>query len=299
MCTLQRYIELRFMRLLIFLLAALLSTYSYSQSYDELAIRSVIDQLFDGMRQSDSTQVKPVFVKGATLASIIVGKDNQVSKQQSGAQRFIRAIGQPKNQIWNEIIWSYDIKIDGPMASAWTEYSFYVDENLSHCGVNVFELINLDDGWKISQITDTRRKEGCRTKEIAEIDNLMDAWHHAAAVADKNTFFGSMTQDGIYIGTDKSERWKRDDMRVWSQQYFDRESAWSFTKVERNVTLGASKEIAWFDEILDTWMGPCRGSGVVLKTEEGWKISHYHLAIAVPNEEVSGYLDLIGLPQKN
>jgi len=287
-----------YMRTFVFLFTVFFSSYSYCQTDDEVAIQTVIDQLFDGMRQSDSLQVKPLFVRGASLASIVVGKDNKVSKQQSGVQRFISAIGQPKNQVWNEIIWSYDIKIDGPMASAWTEYSFYIDDDLSHCGVNVFELINLVDGWKISQITDTRRTNDCRTKDIAEIDDLMDDWHHAAAVADEDTFFGSMTKDGIYIGTDKSERWLRDDMRAWSQQYFDRESAWSFTKVERNVTIGASKEIAWFDEILDTWMGPCRGSGVVIKTDEGWKISHYHLAIAVPNEEVSGYLDLIGLPQK-
>lgn len=286
------------MRFIFLFIAVFSATYLQGQSNEKIAVRQVIDQLFDGMRQSDSTLVKPLFVRGATLASIIVGKDNKVSKQQSGAQRFIKAIGQPKDQVWNEIIWSYDIKIDGPMASAWTEYSFYIDDKLSHCGVNVFELINLAEGWKISQITDTRRVKACITKEVSDINDLVDGWHHAAAVADEEVFFNSMTEDGIYIGTDKSERWLRDDMRAWSKEYFDRESAWSFTKVERNVTLGATDDIAWFDEILDTWMRPCRGSGVVVKTKEGWKISHYHLSIAVPNEKVSGYLDLIGLPQK-
>ena len=286
------------MRVLAFIIAVFYMTDCYSQSDDQSAIREVIDQLFDGMRESDSTIVKPLFVRGASLASISVSKDNKVSKQQGGAQRFISAIGQPKEQVWNEIIWSYDIKIDGPMASAWTEYSFYIDETLSHCGVNVFELIDLEEGWKISQITDTRRTTGCQTKEVAEINEFMDDWHHAAAVADEVAFFDAMTEDGIYIGTDKSERWLRDDMKEWSQQYFDRESAWTFTKVERNVTLREAGDIAWFDEILDTWMGPCRGSGVLIKTDQGWKISKYHLAIAVPNDEISGYLDLIGLPQK-
>jgi len=269
-----------------------------SQTEDATAIREVVDQLFEGMRTSDSSLVKPLFIKDASLSSIVVTKENRVTKQNGAASRFITAIGLPKDKVWNEIIWSYDIKIDGPMASVWTDYSFYLGDDLSHCGVNVFEMINLADGWKISEITDTRRKVGCQTKEASDINNLLDDWHHAAAVADEDIFFGSMTKDAIYLGTDKSERWLRDDMRTWSKEYFDRESAWTFTKVERNVKLNESKDIAWFDELLDTWMGPCRGSGVVVRTQGGWKISHYHLAIAVPNEHVSGYLDLVGLPPK-
>jgi len=269
-----------------------------AQEDQNASIKAVIDQLFDGMRSSDSTLVKPLFLKDATLSSIVVNKENRVTKQSSPASRLVSAIGLPKDQVWNEMIWSYDIKVDGPLAAAWTDYTFYIDDELSHCGVNVFELIHLADGWKISAITDTRRKTNCQTKENSDIHDLMEMWHHAAAVADEDVFFGSMTQDAIYLGTDASERWLRDDMREWSKEYFDRESAWSFTTVERNIELDPSRSVAWFDELLDTWMGPCRGSGVAVKTDDGWKISHYHLSIAVPNEHVTGYLELVGLPPK-
>lgn len=275
---------------------AILSPSLEGQVTAEEEIRAVIDQLFDGMRAGDSTLVKPLFVRGSVLSSIGVNRDNEVRKQSSNASNFITAIGQPKDKVWDELIWSYDIKIDHPMAMAWTEYSFYLGDDLSHCGVNVFELIRLVEGWKISAITDTRRTRDCKTREDSDINTLLDDWHMAAATADEELFFGSMTPDAIYIGTDKSERWKRDDMRVWSKEIFERESAWSFTKVERHINLSESKDLAWFDETLDTWMGPCRGSGIVVQTEEGWKIKHYHLAIAVPNDAVDGYLELIGQP---
>ncbi len=267
-------------------------------SQNESEITKVIDRLFDGMRAGDSTMVTDLFTPEAALSSVIVNKDKQVVKKGSPASRFISAIGQPRTDVWDEQIWSYDIKIDEPMAQVWTEYTFYVNDDLSHCGVNVFEMIHLSDGWKISNITDTRRKTNCKTKEERDINTLMDNWHLAAANADEDIFFGSMTNDAVYIGTDATERWLRDEMREWSKEIFERESAWAFSTLSRNVQLSEDGKIGWFDELLDTWMGDCRGSGVIVMTEEGWKIRHYHLAMAVPNDQVDGYLELIGKPRK-
>ena len=121
----------------------------------------------------------------------------------------------------------------------------------------------------------------------------MDGWHHAAAVADEATFFGSMTKDGIYLGTDASERWERDEMKEWSKKYFDRASAWAFTARNREIYFSHDGETAWFEEKLDTWMGECRGSGVLVQTNEGWKIKHYNLAVTIANEKIDGFIKLI------
>ncbi|MFN2330204.1 MAG: nuclear transport factor 2 family protein, partial [Chromatocurvus sp.] len=63
--------------------------------------------------------------------------------------------------VLDEQISGMEIRIDGHMANAWTPYTFYVDGDFSHCGVNSFQLINTDGGWNIVHIIDTRRKEGC------------------------------------------------------------------------------------------------------------------------------------------
>ena len=280
----------------LFLFVLFLFNLIQAQSNEDQII-AVIQQMFDGMRANDSTMVKDLFVPGTPMASIFTNKDGQVIKRPGSADRFITAVGTPRDVVWNEIIWSYDIKIDDPMAQAWTEYTFYLGDKLSHCGVNVFEMIHLADGWKISGLTDTRRTTGCKSKAQTEVNELMDNWHLAAASADEEVFFGSMTEDGVYLGTDAGERWMREEMRQWSAQYFERDSAWNFTPIERNVSFSSDESIGWFDELLDTWMGTCRGSGIVVRTEEGWKIKHYHLSIAVPNEAVDGYLKLIGKPR--
>ena len=107
-------------------------------------------------------------------------------------------------------------------------------------------------------------------------------------------FFGSMTEDGIYIGTDASERWLRDELAEWSKKYFDRDVAWSFTPLSRTIRIGQGGEIGWFDELLDTWMGTCRSTGVVVLKDGVWKITHYQLSVAVPNEKIDQYRILIG-----
>lgn len=263
-------------------------------------VKSKIDLLFDAMRANDSTTITDLFVEGAMLSSIYrEATSGEVVKKSSPAARFVTAIGTPHESQWDERLWSKDVKVDGAMAMAWTDYSFYVDGAFSHCGVNVFEFINTEAGWQISDITDTRRKENCNESPEEDIESLLNNWHLAAAEADERVFFGSMLEGGIYIGTDASERWTREEMLALLGKYFERDSAWDFKTVERNITMAADNRLAWFDELLDTWMGTCRASGVVQLVDGVWRISHYHLSIAVPNDVVDGYLELIGQPRKN
>ncbi|MDX1426669.1 MAG: nuclear transport factor 2 family protein, partial [Salegentibacter mishustinae] len=99
-------------------------------------------------------------------------------------------------------------------------------------------------------------------------------------------YFSLMTEDGVFIGTDPTENWQNKDFRAFSKPYFDRGKAWDFKTLERNIYTEENSDIAWFDELLATQMGICRGSGVLKKTEEGWKIAHYVLSITIPNENV-------------
>jgi len=130
-----------------------------------------------------------------------------------------------------------------------------------------------------------------QTEDENVIDVLIDQWHHAASVADEDVFFGFMTEECIYIGTDITEKWKRDELKTWSAKFFDKESAWSFTAFEREIYF--NENTAWFDEKLNTWMGECRGSGVLIKTKEGWKLTHYHLSVTIPNDKIQGFIDLV------
>ena len=267
----------------------------FAQNTDRTDVIAVVDALFDAMRKADGEAVDSLFLPNATLKSVF-RNENGVRQLESGKiDEFIAVIGKETAGTLDERIWSYDVNIDADMATVWTDYTFYYAEKMSHCGVNSFTLHRTLNGWKILDITDTRSRQNCRTEPVdteKAVNDLMNAWHRAAAVADEDVFFGSMTAEGIYIGTDKTELWTRDEMAEWAQQYFERDSAWDFKTIERNVYTNANGETAWFDEKLDTWMGVCRASGVVENINGTWKIAHYHLSITVDNDLVKDFLKL-------
>jgi ketosteroid isomerase-like protein len=133
---------------------------------------------------------------------------------------------------------------------------------------------------------------GAQTTEKEKIDTLLDGWHLAASNADYDAYFAKMTHDGVFIGTDATENWQNEEFKAFSKPYFDRGKAWSFTAVQRNIYLNKAKDFAWFDELLDTQMKLCRGSGVLKKENGQWKIAHYVLSIAVPNENVDELIQM-------
>ncbi|NHZ93842.1 hypothetical protein F2P45_33310 [Massilia sp. CCM 8733] len=115
-----------------------------------------------------------------------------------------------------------------------------------------------------------------------QINAFIDEWHDDAAHA-RPAYFDKMAKHGVYIGTDKTELWNRDEFKAWAKRFFDKGSAWSFKATRRNVYMSADKKFIWFDELLDTQMGVCQASGVMRKTGTGFEIEHYQLSIAVPN----------------
>ncbi len=119
---------------------------------------------------------------------------------------------------------------------------------------------------------------------VAEIDALLTSWHRAAAGADAAVYFGAMAPGAVFVGTDAGERWTKEEFEKWAEPFFRRGSAWVFTARSRHIELSPDGQTAWFDELLDSlsyW--PCRGSGVVRKIDDRWRIVHYVLSFTIPN----------------
>lgn len=130
-------------------------------------------------------------------------------------------------------------------------------------------------------------------KEKDVIDELLSKWHLAATNADQQSYFDFIASDGVYIGTDASENWTKDEFFEWSKSYFEDGKAWSFVAVERNIYLAQKNTIAWFDEQLDYPGGTLRGSGVLVKEKSGWKLKHYVLSLPVPNDLYKDVMEVI------
>jgi len=129
--------------------------------------------------------------------------------------------------------------------------------------------------------------------EKVEVNRTLDAWHKAAAEANFNNYFGMMTEDAVFIGTDPTENWNLKDFKAYAKPHFDKGKAWNFKAIERHIYFDNSGKLAWFDELLDTQMKICRGSGVLVKIGNEWKIKHYVLSMTIPNDNINEVVKII------
>ncbi|WP_312287330.1 nuclear transport factor 2 family protein [Chryseobacterium gleum] len=123
-------------------------------------------------------------------------------------------------------------------------------------------------------------------KEKSEISSMLDTFNAAAAKADYDGYFNLFADESTFIGTDATEIWDKKAFMVWAKPYFDKKKTWNFKALKRNIYFSKDGKLAWFDELLDTQMKICRGSGVVEKINGSWKVRQYVLSMTVPNEVV-------------
>jgi hypothetical protein len=134
----------------------------------------------------------------------------------------------------------------------------------------------------------------------ALVNQKIDAWHQAASQADEKAYFDLIHPSGIFMGTDATERWNKDQFVNYTRPYFSKGKGWSFKSIRRSVTFSKDGQTAWFDEDLDTPnLGPARGTGVLVQTISGWKIILYNLTITVPNPLMPTVKNQIELFLKN
>jgi len=135
-----------------------------AQSSAEMEVKKTIETFFEAFHKQDTVALKNMAKGEVVLQSISVNSEGKSVLNENKYGQFVKSIGSiPKETTFEEKLLDFSIQIDGNMANAWTPYEFWYNGNLSHCGVNSFQLIKESDGWKIIYLVDTRRREGCKS----------------------------------------------------------------------------------------------------------------------------------------
>lgn len=123
-------------------------------------------------------------------------------------------------------------------------------------------------------------------KEKTAISKILDDFNVAAANAQFDKYFNFFADESTFIGTDATEIWNKNEFKEWAKPFFDKKTTWNFTSLKRNIYFSQDGKYAWFDELLDTQMKICRGSGVLEKVGNQWKIKQYVLSATIPNDVI-------------
>lgn len=134
-----------------------------AQKTEKENVKATIVKFFEAFHKQDTTMLKAMAKGDIIMQSISVDKEGKTVLQESDYSQFLKNIASiPKDRTFEEKLLDFNIQVDGNMANAWTPYEFWYNDNFSHCGVNSFQLIKVNDEWKIIYLVDTRRREGCK-----------------------------------------------------------------------------------------------------------------------------------------
>ncbi|MGH7132686.1 MAG: nuclear transport factor 2 family protein [Phycisphaerales bacterium] len=155
-------------------------------------------------------------------------------------------------------------------------------------------ISTLSGGKALDVISPFRVKSSTMDTQRNEITLALDDFHEAASRAEEARYFAHFAPEGVFIGTDATERWTVDQFRAYARPLFLKGKGWTYKPRSRNIELSPEKTVAWFDELLDNEKyGLCRGSGVLRLDNGKWLITQYHLTVPVPNDLLERVANLI------
>lgn len=123
---------------------------------------------------------------------------------------------------------------------------------------------------------------------------VLDDFHNAAANADEERYLSHMTEYAVFMGTDEWERWpKHPDFTAYVNRRFQHGVGWNYRSVKRKIRVSQAGDVAWFDEVVfSETSGRFRGTGVLVKKDDEWKIAHYALSFLILNENWQDVVEL-------
>ena len=148
-----------FTLLIVFVISTVVNA---QEDLQEKAIKNTVETFFEGLHKGDSTIVSSTLHPTITIQTTFTNKEGKNVLVTESKNKLLTSIANKKlEHTYLEKLLSWDIKIDGNLASVWTPYEFYLNNNFSHCGANSFQLFNNNGKWEIIYLVDMRRRSDC------------------------------------------------------------------------------------------------------------------------------------------
>lgn len=143
-------------KIILIILLPVISLYTHAQNETP---QQCIESFFVAFHQKDTAEMRNRLHEEIVLKTIASSHEGLTSIVTGNADEFLTSFTNiPDDLVFREEIESYKVEEDGQLAHVWTPYSFYVNEKLSHSGINSFVLVNFAGKWKIVHLIDTRVK---------------------------------------------------------------------------------------------------------------------------------------------
>jgi len=144
---------------------ALLQCSAFAQQDDKKAALAVVNKLFDEMAAANAAGILATGTAENQLVAVRKLKDGKSRVDVIGGEAFTKFFTKPG--AIKEVMYGPNVEVSGDWAMVWGRYVFFVGDKVSHCGINQFNLVRTDAGWKIANGASTIDPDACTEKEKA------------------------------------------------------------------------------------------------------------------------------------
>ena len=133
------------------------SVFTFSQNQPNPM--QTVEQFFDAFHAKDSIGMQEMFHPEARLMRS-GQREGKPMLAQNNIEKFIRAVAQRADApTWKEELGQPIVHQHLNLASVWVPFRFYLNDQLSHCGINHFSLVWTGKQWQIISLIDSGSKE--------------------------------------------------------------------------------------------------------------------------------------------
>ncbi len=132
---------------------------------DKAAVLGLVQRLFDEMAAANAAGILATGTADNQLVAVQKGRDGKARISAINGEQFTKFFTKPG--AIKEVMYDPKVHIDGDWAMVWGRYVFFSEGKLSHCGINQFNMVRTDAGWKIANGASTIDPNDCNEKEKA------------------------------------------------------------------------------------------------------------------------------------
>jgi len=154
------------MRKTLFLLLSIfaLGLTSFAQKNNDKAdALGLVNKLFDEMAGANAAGILATGTAENQLVAVQKMKDGKTRISVINGEQFTKFFTKPGAV--KEVMYDPKVEVNGDWAMVWGRYVFFANGKLSHCGINQFNLVRTETGWKIANGASTIDPGDCTDKE--------------------------------------------------------------------------------------------------------------------------------------
>ena len=112
------------------------------------AVLKIVQAFFDTMSARDVDGARRILMPQGRFHAMRM-RDGKPDPRAFSNEEYFADL-QAGKQAMRERMWSPEVRVHGLIATVWTPYDFWIDGKFSHCGIDAFDLIKTEEGWKLA-----------------------------------------------------------------------------------------------------------------------------------------------------